>query len=276
MRILIALMAPLLLGGCLLSPGKFTSELQLLANDEFVFTYDGEIQMLALSKLAEMAANKERTFEAECFDDDFDQRECSEDEVAEQEAEWNAGAEERQAEKAREAEQMRAFFGGIDPSNPEAAQELATRLERQRGWRRVEYMGDGLFDVEFHVSGALTHDFVFPTIEGMPSANGFVSINLRDGQQVRVNAPGFAGQKDANPMFGGMPLGAVAAMSEAEKGGEMPKIAIPEGTFTIITDGRILANNTDEGPAPHAAGQALSWKIGATTKHAPTALIAFD
>ena len=150
------------------------------------------------------------------------------------------------------------------------------RLGRQRGWHRVEYKGDGLFDVEFRVSGALTHDFVFPTIEGMPSANGFVSVNLRDGRQVRVNAPGFAGQKDANPMFGGMPLGAVAAMAQAEKGGEMPKIAIPEGTFTIVTDGRILANNTDEGPAPHSAGQVLSWKIGATTKQAPTALIAFD
>jgi hypothetical protein len=43
-----------------------------------------------------------------------------------------------------------------------------------------------------------------------------------------------------------------------------------------VTSGQVLANNTDEGPAPHAAGQSLSWKIGATTRQAPTALIAFD
>ena len=275
-RILIALAAPFILGGCLLSPGKFASELRLLANDQFAFSYEGEIQMLALSKLAELATNDEQAFAAECFDDDFDTRECSDAEIAEQEAQWEAEAEERQARNAREAETMRAFLGDIDPSDPEAAQEIVDRLERQRGWNSVEYKGDGLFQVEYRIAGTLTHDLVFPSVEGMPGANVFVSAHLRDGKQVRVNAPGFTRQDDANPMFGGMPLGAVAAMAQAEDGGDMPKIAIPEGTFTIVTDGRILANNTDEGPASHDAGQILSWKIDATTKQAPTALIAFD
>jgi hypothetical protein len=275
-RIVIALLAPLLLGGCLLSPGKFTSELQLFADDQFAFTYDGEFQMLALSKLAEMANNSDESFVAECYDADFEMAECSEAEIAEQQAEWDAGAEDRRAEQAREAEKMRAVMGGIDPANPQAAQELAARLERQRGWQRVTYKGDGVFDVAFAVSGTLTHDFTFPTIEGMLGANAFVSVNLRDGAQVRVDAPDFSRQQDSNPMFGGGSLAALAAMAEADESGDIPQIVMPEGTFTIVTDGRVLANNTDEGPAPHAAGQSLSWTIGATTRQAPTALIAFD
>ncbi|MBO6768395.1 MAG: hypothetical protein JJ901_08860 [Erythrobacter sp.] len=276
-RLLTILMAPLLLTGCMLSPGKFTSELQLLADDTFAFSYTGEIQMLALSKLADLAENSDESFEAECYDDDFEVRECSAVEIAEQREEWDGNAQVRREKQAREAEQMRAFLGGIDPSDPEAAKELANRLERQRGWQQVEYRGDGLFDVEFAISGTLGHDFVFPTIERIQGFNAFVGVHLRDGDQIRIDAPGFVGQKDTNPMLGGgAPLAAMAAMSEADDGGEMPRIVIPEGTFTIVTDGRILANNTNEGPAPHALGQSLSWNIGPATSQAPTALIAFD
>lgn len=273
-RILVALMAPLLLGGCLLSPGKFDSELQLLKNGTFAFTYNGEIQMLALSQLAEMAA-KEESFEAECYDEEFDPRDCTQEETAEQRAEWDAGAEERMAKKSQQAKMMRAFLGGIDPSDPDAARELAARLERQRGWRSVTYKGEGLFDVAFEISGTIDHDFVFPTIEGMPGGNAFVNVNLRDGGQIRVDAPGFAAQPEGSPMGGGMSLATLAAMSKSKSEGKTPPMVLPEGTFTLVTDGRILANNTDEGPVSHATGQALTWQIGPGMNQAPTALIGF-
>ena len=170
---------------------------------------------------------------------------------------------------------MKAFLGGIDPSNPEAAKELAARLQRQRGWEAVEYKGDGLFDVDFRVSGHLTHDFAFPTIEKLPLANMFVSVNLRDDNQVRVDAPGFAAQGGGNPMQG-MMSGMMGLAALSEDGGEAPKIVLPEGTLTLVTDGRILANNTDEGPTAHARGQALVWQISPRTEQAPTALISFD
>ena len=63
---------------------------------------------------------------------------------------------------------------------------------------------------------------------------------------------------------------------DAEESGEAPRIVVPQGTFTIVTDGRILANNTDEGPKPHARGQSLSWTVGPSTQQPPTALVAFD
>ena len=46
-----------------------------------------------------------------------------------------------------------------------------------------------------------------------------------------------------------------------------------DGTFTIVTDGQILANNTDEGPRSTAEGQMLEWKVTRRTEAAPTALI---
>lgn len=42
-RLLLALSAPLLLAGCLLTPGKFTSKLVLNADRSFTFAYSGEV-----------------------------------------------------------------------------------------------------------------------------------------------------------------------------------------------------------------------------------------
>ncbi|MFA6218351.1 MAG: hypothetical protein WC692_01075 [Erythrobacter sp.] len=266
----------LMLTGCLLSPGKFTSELALMKDGSFAYSYDGEIQMLALGKLAEMG--KVEAFAPSCTDDEtHENRDCTEEEAAEQQAEWNAGAEERATKRKKEIEEMKLLLGGIDPSNPQAAQEFAARLERQRGWDKVVYLGDGVFDVDFQISGHLSHDFSFPTVERLPTANAFVTVVLRDDNQLRVDAPAFGSERNGSPMQG-MPTGVaglaqLAAMGEAGEGG---RVVLPEGSFTIVTDGRILANNTDEGPLPHAQGQALTWSVSPHIAQAPTALIAFD
>ena len=270
----LAAASTLALSGCLLTPGAFTSELHVMKDGSFSYSYDGEIQMLALSKLAEMG--KDKTFDAECYDEDFEKRECTLAEVNEQRAEWDAGASAREAERKKKAAEMKAMLGGIDPSNPEAAQELADKLERQRGWEDVTYLGDGLFDVDFRISGRMSHDFAFPMIEKMPMANMFVTVMLRDDNQLRVDAPGFAAQGGGNPMQGMMAGMAGLARMSGENGKDMGKIAVPEGTFTIVTDGRILANNTNEGPQASSHGQSLVWEISPRTEQAPTALIAFD
>ena len=43
----------LLLSGCFLQPGTFTSQLTLLANNDFTFTYEDEIYILGLAQLME-------------------------------------------------------------------------------------------------------------------------------------------------------------------------------------------------------------------------------
>lgn len=269
--------AALLLTGCLLSPGTFTSELELRKDGTFAYSYDGEIYLLALSKLAAMgdaAESAESDFTAQpCYDDTFEERPCTEEEIAEQKSDWERQAEERKREQEEEAATMRAMLGGIDPADPEAARAFAERLRRQAGWERVEYMGDGLFQVSFRIAGDLDHDFVFPTVEGMPMSNVFVMVARRDGGTVRVDAPSFAARSSGNPfqgMMAGM-AGAVAGDGSAEE--DMPSIPELNGTFRIVTDGEILANNTDEGPVDTPEGQVLEWEVTNRTPAAPTALV---
>lgn len=271
--VLVAALA-LLLGGCLLSPGKFTSTLDLHLGGTFTYTYEGEIHLLALSQLARMGEQAGDEFVAKaCYDEDLDDRECTAEELAGQRKTWAESAAERKAKNEQEAAAARAMLGAIDPADPAAAEELAARLRRQAGWERVEHKGDGLFDVSFALSGRIDHDFHFPTMEGFPMSNIFVAVTRRADGTVRVDAPGFAPQASGNALQGMLAgLGGVPVPGEtgAPAGAPLPKI---DGTFTITTDGEILANNTDEGPIAGTAGKSLSWKINPRTKAAPTALI---
>jgi hypothetical protein len=271
-----ALAASVTLSACILSPGAFEATLDLRRDGRFAFAYEGQIHLLALSKLAEMS-NESGTEDDDfiatpCWDNDFNERECTDEEVAEQREAWEAGTADRKAASEREAEAMRRFLGGIDPADPQAAEELAARLRRQEGWRRVDYRGDGLFEVEFSLSGTMSHDFVFPTFERFPMVNSFVLANLRRGGTVRIEAPGFAAQGGANPFYSFASLAAVGAASSA---GAEDAFRVPEmdGTFRIVTDGQILANNTDAGPTPTPDGQVLEWKVNRRTEAAPMALV---
>ena len=278
----------LVLSGCFMTPGKFTSELALTGPDSFTFSYEGEIFFLGLSKLAQMGASMEESFTpTDCYDDEtFETRPCTAEEEAIQREEWEAGAVSRMEENKKQAQQMAALMGGIDPSDPKAADELVTLLQRQKGWERVVHKGDGVFDVSYRAAGTLGHDFMFPTIEGFPAANPFVQMIQRKGGQVRINAPGFAAQSGDTGGLGAMMgmgaltgLAAIGAAEEAKKAGAdaetIPGIPMIDGTFTVraAPGMRILANNTDEGPAADAAGEVLVWKISPRTTQAPTALI---
>jgi len=273
----LATAASLALSACILSPGSFDATLDIRRDGRFTFSYDGQIYLLALSKLAEMSSEADGSddvfIETPCWDDDFNERECTEEEVAEQRESWDATAADRETAAEREGEAMRQFFGGIDPADPEAAEELATRLRRQEGWKRVDYRGDGLFEVEFSMSSTLGHDFVFPTFERLPMVNSFVLANARQGGTVRVEAPGFAAPSSGGSLPGMM--AGLAAAGAASSGTENPLRGLPEmsGTFRILTDGRILANNTDEGPRSAPEGQVLEWRVSKRTATAPMALI---
>lgn len=275
----------LLLTGCFITPGKFTSTLDLGADDEFTFTYEGEIFFLGLSQLAKMGEDA-KEFEPEpCYvDGSFEERECTRNELEGQRAEWEANAEMRAAKAAQEAEQMSALLGGIDATDPEASAKFTELLLRQKGWNSVVDKGDGVFEVSYSLTGKLTHDFAFPVIEGVPSTNPFVQIFLRDGDIVRINAPGYSAQNDDNPMgamMGGLAgmAGMAASMGEDAPGGPggetPPDFPTIDGTFTITTTSAmtIRANNTDEGASQTATGEKLVWDIDTRTKAAPTALI---
>ncbi|MDA7787827.1 hypothetical protein N8940_01165 [Sphingomonadaceae bacterium] len=264
----------LLLSGCFLSPGKFDAQLEIREDRSFTYSYVGEIHLLPLGKAADDDA-----FTAEdCYDDDYQDRPCTAAELAEQKADWDAGAEERLEMKKQQATMAATMLGGIDPSDPESGEKFAASLRRQKGWDRVEYAGDGLFNVSFSISGSLETDFVHPTIEGFPMANFFVLVANRKDGRVRIEAPGFApsgGNSPMGAMMGSMTGMAGMAATGGNAGASDNSPAPPEinGTFRIITDAPILANNTDEGPSGTAEGNLLLWNVDATTTSAPTALL---
>lgn len=278
---LLALLA-LVLSGCFVTPGRFTSELHLTGGDRFTFKYEGEIFFLGLSKLAQMGGETAEDFTPSCYNDEtFEARECTPEEEAAQRTEFEAEAEARATQNREQAKQLAAIMGGIDPTDPRAAEELTALLQRQNGWERVVHKGDGLFDVSYSVSGTLGHDFMFPTIEGFPATNPFVQTVLRKGRQVRINAPaltGASGDGVTGNMFGMGSLAGLSALGSPGVGPDgNPLAGLPEmnGTFTIrLAPGmRILANNTDAGPVQEGGGEALRWTISPRTRQAPTALI---
>ncbi len=255
-----------MLSGCLFQPGAFDATLHITADRQFAFEYQGEIVMAGMNQLAEMAQEAEG--ERPCYSDDGSkERPCTEEELAE-----------RAREDAMGRQMMEGMLGGADMSDPESVAEMTAMLERQAGWNSVEFMGDGVFLVDFSITSTLGHDFDFPTFEDMPMSNSFVQVRLRDGNRARVSAPGFS-PAAGNPMSA-LVLGMAGAFSQDLTEGEASAptqmdMRQPEGTFRLVTDARVLANNTDEGPVDDPRGVMLVWDIDSTTTAAPTALLEF-
>lgn len=255
--VLAAAVLSLLLAACIFAPGKFTSQLDVHRDRTFAFRYTGEILMVPLME----SATKEEFQPETCYtEDSFDERECTADEIAKQKEEWEKSREER---KKSEAQAAQVLLGGIDPSKADAGRELADKLRRQAGWKKVEYAGNGKFNVDFALSGRLDHDFTFPTFEGMPMTNAFVQVSLRQDGSVRIDAPSFGPANNPGAMAGMM----------SSKNADDASAKLIDGTFAIHTDADILANNTDEGPANTAGGRTLTWRVNPLTPAAPTALL---
>lgn len=272
------LVGVLLLAGCMLLPGRFSSDLSLRKDGSFSFAYKGEIYLLALSKMAADERNKSQAdaaFEpSACHSEQSgEERECSAQEIASQQVEWEearaASAASAAEKKKSEQAMMKSMLGGIDPSDPRAAQEFAERLRRQRGWKSVIDKGDGRFEVEYAITGRLDHDFTFPTIEKFPMVTPFVTLIRRSDGTVRMEAPAFSSAAATSPLMG------MAAASAMEKDGKASDDGMPtlDGVLTLVTDGEILANNTDEGPASVPGGRKLGWKVNPRTAAAPMALV---
>lgn len=262
----------MLVSGCFFQPGTFDATMHVMADGRFSFSYEGEIVMSGMEDMVAMAEQAGgEDMPDPCYDEEtFEERDCTEAELAD-----------RAAQEERDKAMMAAMFGGVDVSDPEAAAQLAQTIERQAGWDRVEYVDKGVFSVSFSLTSRMGHDFDFPTLEGVPVGNSFVAARLRDANRLRIEAKGFSAQQAANP-FSAMMMGMASSMAQAGAEDETSRnqdeapaqFAHPmRGTFRLITDARILANNTDEGPTDTPEGQILEWAIDADTAAPPTALL---
>ena len=69
------------------------------------------------------------------------------------------------------------------------------------------------------------------------------------------------------------PIASRAGAAAASKmGGEGPQ-SRAQGRFTVITDGEILTNNSEDGAAPNPAGREVHWEVGPGSSKIPETLI---
>jgi len=289
--------AALSLSGCFLVPGKFGADVDIRKAGDFNVAYKGEIlfqmpdDMFGGKREAkawndafatcyasgrtstdEYASGDTRAISMEApseeSSEEADNREvaCSSKQIATMRSAFEASQKEAAEKKAKEADDMAQLFG-FNGAGDEANQKFAAALMKYEGWKSVTYRGKGVFDVDYRYSGKLTHDYIFPIFPKTDIIIPFVMIRKRADGSIAVSAPGLIG--------GGMKALASRAKSLGQATGskDMPDSPRTEGTFTITTDGEVLSNNTEDGPAPVAGGKSMKWEVNPVTERLPEALI---
>ena len=270
--------APLLLTGCLWGPGKFTSDLTLKKDGSFILDYKGEV-VLQTPPDADVKAEPFNNDKARCrksgrveldpfltpvADDDEDKvRPCTPAELTQAKKDYEEQSAQRVKSKREEAENMAKMFG-LPGFDDESAKAFAAKLSKYAGYKSVTYRGKGVYDVDYHFEGRATQDFVFPALPDNDIIIPFVAIRRRADGAVLVTAPAFTG--------GAGPLGARAGAAAAGAMKEGP-VSKAQGRFTIITNGEVLTNNSEDGTAPHAGGKQVHWDVGSGSTKIPEALV---
>lgn len=241
----LALVAPLILVGCAFSPGKFVSSLTILADRSFTFSYQGEV--IAVDLAGEMAKGMGDAFKDADKDDDDPQGNS----MSYQKTSWQAGdsdvldnATDDAASDAEDKAKKEAKFKAIGEA-----------LTREAGYRSVAYKGDGVFVIDYQISGKLTHGFMWPYNLDAEVIFPFVVLELRGKDAVRVKAPAF-GDNDS-PMKG--------------KGADSKSKL--DGTFTLVTDGEIVSQNNEDGAKSAGGRKTVTWKATPLSKDAPMAVV---
>ena len=273
-KFVFAISLPLLLTGCLWGPGRFASNLELRKDGSFILDYRGEIMLqipadelgsapwknemarchegLSNSMQTQVVAAKRGASAAK-------ERACTPAEITAQKLDYEKAA----TAKRKQAEQMATMFGlsGLDDAS---SRSFAAKLMKYAGWRSVTYRGNGRFDVDYHMEGSARQDYVFPALPDNDLLLPFIAIRRRSDGSVLVTAPALTG--GAGPLMARM---AAAGASDSKTS----MVSHAQGRFTVVTDGEILTNNSEDGPAPDRFGHALHWDVGPASNKIPETLI---
>ncbi len=243
----------LALAACFMSPGKFTSTLDIRADRSFTFTYKGEVIVTDMSDLPNGLDQPDS-------DDGKDEGDSSEPEIMQESATYQQIAMTDQ-DKAAKGEDF-SSDGADTPDKLIKMQEIANALSREEGYRSVRYVGKNKFDIDYLLSGKLDHSFLFPFNIDAQAPFPFVAIEVRKDGRIRVQAPGFAENNDSKAASAGM---------GSDKG-------TPErqGTFTLTTNAEIVSQNQEDGTTTTPRGKQIVWKITPFTRVAPTAVLKLD
>jgi hypothetical protein len=168
-----------LLSACILTPGKFTSTLDIKRDRSFTFTYVGEVIAEPPSTGLESSTS-----------DDADKTDGAGNTKV-------APPAKPKAPKPEDEAKMKA---------------LAETLSKEYGYRSVRYVGNYKFLIDYAVSGKLTHNFIYPFNLDGEVIIPFIAIELRGKDRIRLKAPGYA---PGDNKKGGM--GDMAGMSGSGK-----------------------------------------------------------
>lgn len=201
------------------------------------------------------------------------ERECTPAEIKQQKADWDIQRAEKKKRDEQGKKMAEMMLGGIDPENPETIKRFTREVERLAAWHKVEHVGNGVFMVDYSTSGKLADDYAFPVIPRYALGEPMIHVTRWDNGRLRVEAPAF--RSDPEMSFSAlMGMGSMASGMLGKSSDKMPAepIAI-KGTFTLTTDARILANNSEDGAEETGAMQTLRWDIGPAAYGAPMALL---
>ncbi|MDF0542170.1 hypothetical protein PX699_07435 [Sphingobium sp. H39-3-25] len=268
-RIALALGALLLLAGCLVTPGKFTSTLDIRADRSFTFTYKGEVIALDMDKAMQGES-------APDLGEDDDATETpsglmqpvafagSQDGSGARGGSGAKGKTGGNAPKGGTEDAAEADFSDMqdDPAKMEA---IAAALSKEKGFRVARYLGDHKFEIDYAITGTLDHSFVFPFNIDAQLVFPFIAIELRGDDRIRMKAPGYANESSKSQ-------GAMAGMGSRKSDAS----AQLDGTFTLTSAAPIISQNQEDGPTTLPDGrQQLRWTVNSLTTEAPMAVIRF-
>ena len=240
--IALALIAPLALAGCLFVPGHFESALTIHADRSFTFAYKGEVMAVDLQSFMGKAMK-----------------------------EGMAAGAKGKSKKDTDKEEMPDFT--LTPEErakqDENFRKLAVEVAKEAGYRAVEYRGNGMFWVDYQISGVLDHGFVYPYNLDNQMILPWISVELRGKDLVRFKAPGFAKQNSGG-MGGAGDMSASLAMIPGGIGDAFTRM---EGTFTFTTDAELVSQNNEEGAVTTGSNKTVTWKVDMTTDDAPMASV---
>jgi len=243
LRAATALAASLLLSACLVTPGKFDSTLDIRADRSFTFTYTGEI---LASDMGKGLGSTPDSGSDDPIDGATPKDQPSTLQIALQK---------------KEQAPPEDFSAKDDKSDEQQMQGIAAALTREKGFRVARYMGNHRFEIDYAISGKLTHAFLFPFNSDAQIVLPFVAVELRGDDRVRMKAPGYSNgfDKSANPMGG-------------NSSGEDAAKAL-DGTFTLTTNAEIVSQNQEDGAQNTPQGKRIVWKVTPLTSEAPAATL---
>lgn len=236
---LVVLAAPMLLASGVLVPGKFTSTLDIRADRSFTFTYKGEVIGIDMAK----------DFAKGMGDLGKDDGGKSDD-----------GGDDASPSAYLTPAALQKNAPGDSSSDSDAKfRAIAAALSKEAGYRSVTYKGDGVFDVDYAITGKLSYNFIYPYNLDAEAIFPFIVIELRGNSNVRVKAPGFAKEDDQSGGLGGDSSKAASRL---------------DGTFTLTTSGEIVSQNNEEGATTLPDGRRqIQWRATPLTKDAPSAVL---